>query len=192
MTKIHILLLLIISISFPTVQAAQKEDVEKLRIETMKKWGKDGLIKPYDVRKSAKKIFSKSEKNQSIKELKNLAKTANTAANLVGFILDEYVDYYRDNYKYDFVQTKVAPFHDKYVGLSNELKEYRNKAYFIIGKKLKSKGKNIEAIFYFRDVYRLSTFTEEEGDHKGTRYKAEQELKSLLGLNDINSFIYWK
>ena len=190
----NVISLLVIVATFVALPsyAAQKEDVEKLRIELVKKWGEDGLVKPYDIRKKAKVLFSKPLEEQTISELKKVAKSSNTAANLVEFILEEYEDYYRDNYKYDFVQTKVAPFHDKYVELSNELKGYRNKAYFNLGKKLKAKGKSLAALFYFRDAYRLSSFTESEGDHKGMRYNAERELKALLGIDDIPSFIYWQ
>ena len=174
------------------VKAGEKENIEKLRQEQLKVFGSEGLVKPYDIRKKAKLYLSKPLSEQSISELKKLSIQTNAAANLFGMIVSEYKDYYSENYRYDFVQEKVAPFHDAYVKLSNELLDCRNQCYFNLGEKLKSKGKTLEAFLYYEDAYRLSSFTEDEGNHKGMRYKAEQELKSLLGVSDIPSFIYWK
>jgi len=172
--------------------ASDMEDVEKLRAEQIKKWGDTSIPKPKEIALKAKAVLDKSIENQSIAELKAIAEQSNKAANYVGFILDDYATYYRDNYRYDFVQEKVSPFHDAYVKLSNELKDYRNQSYFNIGKKLAASNNEIEAFFYFRDAYRLSSFTDDKGDHKGMRYLAEQEMKKLMGLSDIGSFIYWK
>jgi len=172
--------------------ASDLEDVEKLRAEQIKKWGDTNIPKPKEIALQAKKVLDKPIENQSIAELKAIAELSNRAANYVGFILDGYATYYRDNYKYDFVQEKVAPFHDAYVKLSNELMGYRNQSYFNIGKKLVSSNNEVEAFFYFRDAYRLSSFDDDKGDHKGMRFLAEQEMKKLMGLSDIGSFIYWK
>lgn len=168
------------------------EDVEKMRAEQIKKWGDTNIPKPKEVAKKAKGVLEKPFEQQTVSDLKSIAKESNKAANYVGFILQEYSEYYRDNYKYDFVQKKVAPYHDSYVSLANELRDYRNKAYYNLGKKLASSGNEVEAFFYYRDAYRLSGFTDDEGDHKGIRYLAEQEMKSLMGLNDLESFVYWK
>lgn len=171
---------------------ADVEDVEKLRAEQIKKWGDTSIPKPNEIALKAKAVLDKPIENQSISELKAIAEQSNKAANYVGFILDDYATYYRDNYRYDFVQEKVAPFHDAYVRLSNELKDYRNQSYFNIGRKLAASNNEIEAFFYFRDAYRLSSFTDDKGDHKGMRYLAEQEMKKLMGLSDTGSFVYWK
>ena len=189
---LRMLLVITIALGWITAYADEKEDIEKVREEQLKRWGAEGLVKPYDIREKAKGYLAKPLEEQDITELKNLAKQANTTANLVGFILEEYADYYRDKYRYDFIQEKVGPFHDNYVHLSNELKDYRNQAYFNLGQKMALQGNEIEAFFYFRDAYRLSSFTESGSDHKGMRYKAEQELKKLLGITDIPSFVFWE
>ena len=189
---IMFLLTVILMICFNSAVAEEKKDLEKLRQEQSKIFGAQGLIKPYEVRKNAKSYLSKPLSQQNIVELKKLSKQANIAANLFGMILEEYKDYYRDNYSYDFVQEKIAPYHDRFVELSNELLYYRNQCYFNLGEKLKAKGNVVEAFFYYRDAYRLSSFTDSKGDHKGMRYKAEQKLKELLGISDIPSFVFWK
>jgi len=173
-------------------QDGKAEDIEAARSEMLKRWGIDGLVKPSDVEGTARTLLGRPLAEQPEDQLQDLAKRANAAANFVGFILEEYVNYYRENYRYDFVQTKVAPFHDAYVELSNRLKSYRNQAYFNLGKKAADRGDEMTAFFLFRDVYRLSTFTEDEGDHKGMRYQAEIEMKKLLGLEDMGTFTYWE
>ena len=189
------LILLGILLYYPLLAAAEdasSEDIEAARTEMLKRWGVDGLVKPSDVEAKATTIFGRPLAEQTNDELRQLAEQANTAANFVGFILEEYQEYYRDNYRYDFVQEKVAPFHDAYVELSNQLKLYRNHAYFNLGKKAAGRGDEMTAFFLFRDAYRLSNFTEDQGDHKGIRYHAELEMKKLLGMKGIYSFIYWK
>jgi hypothetical protein len=174
------------------VISAEIEDVEKLRAEQIKKWGTSGIPKPQVLLTQAEAFLKKPIGDQTIEELKKIAKSTNRAANYIGFILEEYKSYYSKNYKYDFVQEKVAPFHDKYVHISNALMRFRNEAYFNIGTKLASSGNDTEAFFYFRDAYRLTSFTDDEGDHKGLRYKAEREMLKLLELGDIESFVYWQ
>ena len=173
-------------------QDAKNEDIEAARSELLKRWGVDGLIKPNDVEGKAKALLERPLAEQPDEQLRVLAKQANAAANYVGFILEEYESYYRENYRYDFVQEKVAPFHDAYVKLSNRLKSYRNQAYFNLGKKAADRGDEMTAFFMFRDAYRLSTFTESDGDHKGLRYQAEIEMKKILGLEGLGTFTYWK
>ncbi|MBI5850972.1 MAG: hypothetical protein HZB39_08080 [Planctomycetes bacterium] len=173
-------------------QEPQSEDIEAARSELLKRWGVDGLAKPAEAESKAKALLDRPLAEQPDDQLLALAKQANAAANFVGFILEEYQQYHRDNFRYDFVQEKVAPFHDAYVELSNRLKSYRNQAYFNLGKKAAGRGDEMTAFFYFRDAYRLSSFTEDKGDHKGLRYQAEVEMKRLLGLESMGTFIYWK
>jgi hypothetical protein len=191
--KICRALIITTSLLFATMEiSAESEDVEKLRAEQIKKWGTTGLPKPQILITKAEALLKKPIGDQTIKELKELAESTNKAANYVGYILKQYASYYRENYKYDFVQEKIAPFHDKYFVTSNKLKSFRNHAYFNIGTKLAGSGNDAEAFFYFRDAYRLTSFTDEKGDHKGMRYKAEREMLKLLELGDIESFVYWK
>ena len=180
---------------FPLLACAQdvsSEDIEAVRSKMLKRWGVDGLSKPSDVDAQAKKILSRPLAEQNDDDLRKLAKQANAAANFVGFILEEYQEYYRDNYRYDFIQEKVVTYHDAYVRLTNRLKAHRDQAYFNLGKKAAKRGDEVTAFFLFRDAYRLSTFTENQGDHKGMRYRAELEIKKLLGLEGIDTFIYWE
>lgn len=190
-----ILVLLSMLYCYPLSVPAQdtsSEDIEAARSEMLKRWGVDGLVKPSDVEVEAKTIFERPLTEQTDDDLRELAEQANAAANFVGFILEEYQEYYRDNYRYDFVQEKVAPFHDAYVGLSNRLKTYRNRAYFNLGKRAAQRGDEMTAFLLFRDAYRLSSFTEDQGDRKGIRYLAEVEMKKLLDINEIGTFVYWR
>jgi len=182
-----------ILISIPlSTYASDADDFEKIRTEQIKKYGGTDIPKPQEVTKKAEVFLAKPISEQSIKELKAIAENSNKAANYIGFIFDEYATYYRDNYKYDFVQEKIAPFHDKFLLLSNKLKSQRNQAYLNLGKKIAASGNNIEAFFYFKDAFRLASFTDDSGDHKGIRYQAEQEMKKLMGLESIESFVYWQ
>lgn len=173
-------------------QDASSEDIEAGRKVMLSRWGIDGLVQPNEVEAKAKAVLEKPLSEQSEKSLQDVAKQSNSAANFVGFILEEYQDYYRENYRYEFVQKKVTPFHDGYVELSNRLKGYRNRAYYNLGKKAAERGDKVTAFFYFRDAFRLSQFTKNEGDHKGMRYLAELEMKKLLGIESLGTFLYWQ
>ena len=186
------ILLLASAIQVQAQEASVVEDVESARAELLKRWESDGLVKPRDVDAMAKAIFDRPLAEQTEEDLEALAKQANAAANFVGHILDEYQEYYSENYRYDFVQEKVAPFHDAYVELSNRLKSYRDQAYFHLGRKAVERGDEIGAFFYFRDAYRLSSFTEGQSTREGMRYKAEIEMKKLLGIEDLGTFVYWQ
>jgi hypothetical protein len=176
----------------PSQEAAPPEDIETARVELQKRWGVEGLVKPKEVLRLSSELLAKNLEDQSEEELRALAKQANAAANYVGFILEEYASYHRENYRYEFVQKKVAPYHDAYVSLTNRLRDSRNKCYFNLGKKAASRGDEIVAFFLFRDALRLSSFDEPEGDHKGIRYLAEIEMKKLLEIEGIGTFLYWE
>ena len=171
---------------------SDNSDIDSERVEMLQRWNLDRIPKPKDVESYAIDLLDLPLEAQRSDDLQELASKANEAANFVGFILEEYREYHRENYRYEFVQKKVAPYHDRYVSLSNRLKNIRNQAYFNLGKKAAQRGDELEAFFYFRDAFRLSTFTHADGDHKGMRYMAEIEMKKLLGLEDIGTFLYWQ
>lgn len=192
--KIVLLALPIILLCSPlpaSAQDAKTEDIEASRTEKLKRWGVEGLVRPSEVEALAKTILGRPLAEQSDDQLRELAKRANAAANFVGFILEEYESLYRENYRYEWVQEQIAPFYGAYATLSNRLVSYRNQAYFNLGKKAADRGDKMTAFFMFRDAYRLSTFIEEDGDHKGMRYQAEVEMKKLLGLEDIGTFTHY-
>jgi hypothetical protein len=176
----------------PSKDAAPPEDIESARVELQKKWAVDGLIKPKEVLRRGSELFARELDEQSEEDLQALVKQANAAANYVGVILDEYASYYSDNYRSELIQKRVAQYHDAYVSLSNRLKTLRDQAYFNLGKKAAARGEEISAFFLFRDAFRFSSFTEPQGDHKGIRYLAEIEMKKLLDIEGIGTFLYWE
>jgi len=174
-------------------QDASSEDIDALRSEMLDRWEKGGLIQPKDIDLLAEQVFSQPLADQSNAELEELASNANKAANLIGFILEEYQAYYRENSRFDFVKREVIPFHDAYVEISNRLIGYRNQAYFNLSKKAAERGDEVLAFLFFRDAYRLSKFVGLEGDdYQGMRYQAEIEMKKLLGIQDIGTYTYWR
>ena len=177
--------LFLISLPF-FISAQESQDFDEQREEEVKKWSKSGFGDVNEILKSV--LETLENENASISALKVGATQANAAANFVMHLQEEYADYYRENYQYEFIQKKVAPAHDAYIQKANLLKDARNNCYMRIGHMLKGQGKNIEAFFYFRDAYRLSTF---DTRGEGTRYKAEQEMKEMLGLQEINSYVTW-
>lgn len=164
------------------------EDVDSLRTKEVEQWSKSGFGDVNVIMKNATAILA--DENATISQLKDAAKSSNAAANFIGNITDVYDDYKRENYKYDFVLEKVNPSRDAYVAKSNALKVLRNQCYFRIGLELKGDGKNLEAFLYFKDAFRLSPMV--ENGKEGLRYKAEQEMKKLLGLQEIESFVTWQ
>ena len=185
-------LLLVCGVHAQAQDESVEEDVESARAELLKRWESDGLVKPRDVDAMAEAILDRPLAEQAGEDLEALAKRANAAANFVGHLLEEYEGYYRKNYRYDFVQEKVAPFHDAYVGLSNRMKSYRNQAYFNLGLQAAERGDQIRAFFYFRDAYRLSSFTEGGQTREGMRYRSEIEMKKLLEIEEIGTFVDWQ
>lgn len=176
------------------VAAAQSDlQIEQQREEDLKALGTNSIPSPQRVKATAKALFARPLAEQSEAELKQLAKQANTYANLVRFISDEYSQYYRENYQYKFVQEKVAPARNAYDKRVNEFLDYRNRAYFNLGLKAKAAGNPTLALFYFRDAFRLSAF-----DCFGTkkeecmRWQAEQELQKLLDLEAVQAYVTWK
>ena len=115
-------------------------------------------------------------------------------ANLISGILQEYSSYYQENYRYNFIQTKVADPHDAYARLSNKFISIRNLAYFNLGLKMKEKGESLRAYLYFKDAFRLSIFAcvKDADPNSCMRWKAEQEMKSLLSIEDIQSYVSWQ
>lgn len=167
--------------------------IESLRKKMLKRWGGKGLGDNKELETEAKSLLAKPIESQTFVELAAMAEEANKIANLVGYILEEYNDYYRENYKYDFIQKKVAPYHDAYIRVANKFKGYRNQAYFNLGMKSKAAGNSVAAFFYFRDAFRLSNFVDSSAPGgKGMRYKAEIEMKALLGLQNLRTFITWQ
>lgn len=175
-----------------TLHNVDTTNIDETREELIKRWGDGGIIKPSEVEELAEKILSLPIEEQKENQLLELATLANTSAYFVGFIFEEYKRYYIEIYGYDFAKEKVTPSHDAYAQLGNKLKEYRNQAYYNLGKKALERGDTLTAFFMFRDAFRLDSFTKEDGDHKGMRYKSELEMKKILGISDIETYVYWK
>lgn len=169
-------------------------DLDDKRNQTMKEFKDSQIPDPEKISNLAKNVFSKPLKEQKTDELESLAKEANYYANLVTYIMDGYDGFRRDMYKYNFVLEQVAPVRDKYVVLSNKYKGIRNKAYFNIGMKHKAGGNFLKAYLFFRDAYRLGSFDcgKEKPKEHCLRWKAEQEMKALLAINDIESYVSWQ
>lgn len=178
----------------PSWSAAQSTlEIDKKRDETAKELG-TGIPDPSRVRSRAEQIFGQPIQNQKDEELKSLASDANVYANMVGFILEEYKSYYRENYRYEFVQKAIGPTHDSYVALSNEFLSIRNKAYFNLGLRAKTAGNIVQALLYFRDAYRLSVFSCDKGVPKDScrRAAAETEMQQLLKIDGITPYLTWQ
>lgn len=143
------------------------------------------LVKPADVLKA---VEEKGDlKKASNAELASLASDCNRAANLIGVILSEYDSYERDNYRYDVILKQVREKRLPMETLRQRLLGSRNSIYFEQAVRLRDAGSGMLAFLTFRDAFRLSPF---EGD--GMRLKAEQEMKQLLGMADLPSFVEFK
>ena len=97
MRRRYIYVLLVLSAVSAQAQEAKQEDIEAERIKLLTRWGVEGLVRPVEIEAEAKILFARPLSEQSEDELQRIAKQANAGANFVGFILEEYQDYYRDN-----------------------------------------------------------------------------------------------
>lgn len=164
--------------------------IESLRKQMLKRWGGKGLGDSKKLETKARTLLAKPIESQTFVELEAMAEEANKIANLVGYIFEEYSDYYRENYSNKRIQYKVRPYHNAHLRVANKFKGYRNQAFFNLGMKSKVAGNSIAAFFYFRDAFRLSNFVDSSAPGgKGVRYKAEIEMKAILGLQDLDTFI---
>ena len=145
------------------------------------------------VRAIATRLFALPVEQQDAEQLKALATEANRTANLVDYIYDEYDNYYRDNYRYEFVQKQVLKSASEYGNVFNEFLSIRNQAYFNLGLLSRNAGRTMEAFLYFKDAFRLSSFDCGQNTPATScmRWKAEQELQKLLGLSHIKAYVTW-
>jgi hypothetical protein len=190
-----ILVMTIAVFGFAAPIAAQSTlDVDKRREEMLKELGSADIPNPDKVREFAKAIFAKPLSDQKDDELRTIATQSNKYANLVSYLASEYESYSRENLRYDFVQKALRPGQDAYSKIGNEFKDYRNQAYFNLGMRAKSAGKEIESLLYFRDAYRLSSFDCGKGTAPQScmRWKAEQEMQKLLKLDKVQAYVTWQ
>jgi len=172
------------------VRGTSEDEMDVARQKLIEKWASVGLTNVDTVIKEGEEIIG-SEK-ESTAALIDIASKANKSANFVDYILEEYKDFYNDNYKYEFIRDIIAVPHDKYVRISNKLKDIRNKAYLKIAELKEQEGDIGGAFFYYRDAYRLSRFDGYTDNDHGVRYTAEQAMKRLLGIEGIESYKSWQ
>lgn len=151
------------------------------------------LPNPESIRVTAESEFAKPISEQSADKLEEIAKTANTYANLVSKISEEYNDYIRENSRYDFVTevVRAAPIVDSLLNADVTFKMIRDRAYVNLGRLALAEGKDMKAFLLFNDAYRLSSFSCSNGKEACIRYEAEQEMKKLLGIEG-DSYVHWK
>ena len=148
---------------------------------------------PVSIRAAAASEFAKPIDKQSIESLEEIAGNANKYANLVAKLSGEYEDYIRTNSRYDFViqEVRKASVVSSYSDLDTEFKRIRNTAYMHMGRIALADDKPMTAFFYFNDAYRLSVFSCSDGVENCTRYEAEQQMKSILGIEG-QSYVHWQ
>lgn len=178
------------------VMAQDTEDllaVEENRQKTLENFDITEMPDLDRIRSAASNLFALPIEQQNVEDLTNLSIEANRAANLIGYISEEYNDEYRENYRYEFIQEKLAKPYDGYIKISNEFIAIRNQVYFNLGIKFRNLGETVKSFLYFNDAFRLSRF--DCGAKKPDdcmRWKAEQEMKELLGMEQINSYVSWQ
>ncbi len=187
-------LCVMVSLAVTSLASAQSTlDIDEQRAATLEKLESD-VPDPDGIRRIARETFSKPISDQDTDVLQSLAKQSNVYANMVNFIRDEYDDYRRENYSYDFVLEKLNPSFGHYTRIVNEFLAVRNQSYFNLGMKEKEAGSNVPALLWFRDAFRLSSFDCGKNQARQTfmRWKAEQEIQNLLGLSSVKAYVTWQ
>lgn len=197
MKKVAIIWVLAMSVLAEYGYAAEAVDtlnLEAQREEALKDFGSSEFPSLNEVRNFSKSLFSKAIASQSDDDLKLLASQANKAANLIERVSSQYSSYYTSNYRYDFIQSKVSGPHDAYIAEGNQFKGIRNQAYFNLGLKRKTAGESLQAFMFFNDAFRLSSFDcgKDKAKEGCMRWEAEQEMKTLLELEAIKSYVSWQ
>ena len=191
-----IYLFLIITMTDDSIMAQNTEDtldIEENRQKILENFDISEIPDLDKIRSAASNLFAMPIGQQKVEDLTNLSIEANRAANLISYIRDEYNDEYRDNYRYEFIQEKLAKPHDDYVRISNEFIDIRNQVYYNLGIKYKNLGETVKSFLYFNDAFRLSGFDcRDKRPDDCMRWKAEQEMKNLLQIDGIESYVTWQ
>ena len=187
------ILFFILALIGPISAMAQTVNLDDERAKTLKELSSAEIQDPKKIELLANEIFKLPVQEQQEEQLKKIAATANLYANLVGYISGEYDTYKRENFQYKFITQKIEKPNDQYAEIGNKFKDIRNLAYFNLGIKARDSGKKLLAFLYFRDVFRLASFDcGKAGAMKCPRWSAEQEMKKLLNLPEVNSYVSWQ
>lgn len=183
-----------IALAFNTVVAQELITPDKERQSMLSNLGPGEIPDPTIIEKEGIALLMLPIEQQSTEDLEKLASNANKLANLIGMIQKEYSSYYSSNYKYDFIQSAVAPPHDQYVVKINNFQAFRNRSYMNLGEKAEQRGEPMKAFLYYRDAFRLSGFDCESKLRSKTcmRLQAEEKMKKILRINDIESYVSWQ
>lgn len=168
------------------------DSLNTLRSERIKQWGSAHLTQPQDVKDRGSKLLALPVADQSTEDLLKLTEETLLAATTLSAIIDEYDKYRQENQDHSLVMDMCTPAYEAYAGLRNLLLYMRTIAFYNLGLKYRDSGDSTLAFSYFYDAFRLCPFAQEEEGGKGMRYKAEVELKKLLGLKDFPTFAYWR
>ena len=177
-------LIMFLFLLLPTGYLLADANVDKDRQEEIQKWKKSGIGDVSAILSETEAVLNNESSSRN--KLLEAAGKANSAANYVTYLQEEYADAYRENSRYDWITDKIVPGHDAYVGKANALKDIRNEIYIRLGDMSYENGDKLEAFMYYRDAYRLSTFRGQGID--GARYRAEQKMKEILGLTEVESY----
>lgn len=199
LNKMTVALALMISAS-PIMAQEQSSTDETLTIEDRRSalissFEDQEIPSPDHIRSTAKDLFALPVSEQGEQNLRDLAQNANFYANLMSRITGEYDQAFRENIRYEFVQEEIQKKAGPLLDVKNEFLEVRNRAYLNLGLLLKEEGRNIEAFFTFSDAHRLSPFDcfpAENARIDCVRLIAEEEMKRLLQVSDLESYIYWQ
>ena len=148
-------------------------DFKALREEMKKQNGIEKIPQLKELLNAEDSLIPSLVKKQDIEKLEELALTCNLIANIIGTIIDAYIE---GPAKFSTSPANENKQKDK-SDRANLLK-IRNNCYFNIGLIHKEKGNTMDALLYFHDVFRLS---ENKWQKDNLIYKAEIEIKNLLG-----------
>ena len=197
--KLTLALTLMISSSPIMAQEQSAKDetftIEDRRSALVSSFENQDFPSPDHIRSTATDLFALPLSVQGEQKLRELAKDANFYANLISRITDEYDQAFRKNSRYNFVQEEIQKKAGPLLDMKNEFLEIRNRAYLNLGLLLKEEGRDIEAFFTFSDAHRLSPFDCFPADTATTdcvRLIAEEEMKKLLSVSDLESYVYWR
>jgi hypothetical protein len=148
-------------------------DFKALREEIKKQNGIEKIPQLEELLNAEDSLIPSLVKKQDIEKLEELAKTCNFIANIIDTIVDAYIETFDGRYG---DSTRNRDNQDRI-----KLLKIRNNCYFNIGLIHKEKGNTIDALLYFYDAFRLSRKRRMSWSKDNTLYKAEIEIKNLLG-----------
>lgn len=145
--------------------------------------------RPKDVELAAQELFARPLEAQTESELRAITERASRVMSRVGTMIARYGDA-RRSIRTNAEVLQNFDFHVMELQkLVVSMAEVATQATFNMAEQRLARGHEHEAYELYESVFKAAVFADPDGDHKGLRYKAEKQMKALMGTS-LGAFVY--